>query len=83
MQKRLSVQSLSVQKRDARFELRLPGDLKELIEKVARNKNNSASELTTLLWLDYLSKTGWIEGKVINKTEDELNEDVEHFLKNA
>lgn len=79
----LSVQSLSVQKRDKRLELRLPSSLKSLIENIAENKNESISELTILLWLDYLSKTGRIAGRVINKNANELNEDVQYFLKNA
>ena len=83
MQNQLSVQSLSVQKRDKRLEIRLPGALKSLVENIAKTKNKSVSELTILLWLDYLSKTGNISGKVINKNEDELKADVEDFLKRA
>lgn len=79
----LSVQSLSVQKRDKRLEIRLPGSLKTLIESIAKNKNESVSELTILLWLDYLSKTGNISGKVVNKNADDLKADVEDFLKRA
>lgn len=79
----LSVQSLSVQKRDARIEYRLPLELKELIEKVAAQKGKSVADLNILLWLDYLSKTNYIEGKVVNPTKEELKEDVEHFLKYA
>lgn len=79
----LSVQSLSVQKRDKRLEIRLPGSLKSLVENIAETKNKSVSELTILLWLDYLSKTGNISGRVINKNEDDLKADVEDFLKRA
>ena len=77
----LSVQSLSVQRRDKRLEIRLPGSLKSLVENIAETKNKSVSELTILLWLDYLSKTGNISGRVINKNEEELKSDVEDFLK--
>lgn len=83
LKEELSVQSLSVQKRDKRFETRISGQLKSLIENVAKYKNESVSELTILLWLDYLSKTGTISGKVINKNADQLREDVEDFLKRA
>lgn len=81
LQNQLSVQSLSVQKRGKRLELRLPEQLKILIEKIAVQKNESASELTILLWLDYLSKTGYIAGKAINKNAEDLKADVEYFLK--
>ena len=79
----LSVQSLSVQKRDKRLEIRLPGALKSLVENIANTKNKSVSELTIILWLDYLSKAGNISGKVINKNEDDLKAEVEDFLKRA
>lgn len=83
MKKRLSVQFLSVQKRDDRLEYRLPADLKSIIEKVAAEKGKSAADLHILLWLDYLSKANYIDGKVVNLTAQELRDDVEHFLKYA
>ena len=83
LQNKMSVQSLSVQKRNKRLEIRLPELFKTLIEKIAITKNKSVSELTILLWLDYLSKTGHIEGKVINKNKDELKADVEDLNKRA
>lgn len=81
MNEDLSVQSLSVQKSDARMEFRLPGNLKELIELVSDNKNKSVSELTILLWLDYLSKAKYISGEVVNTSNIDLKADVEDFLK--
>lgn len=83
LQNQLSVQSLSVQKRDKRLEIRLAAQLKSLIENIAKLKNDSVSELTIKLWLHYLSKTGYITGNVINKNADELNADVMDFLKRA
>lgn len=79
----LSVQSLSVQKRNKRLEIRLPCQLKILIEDITKRKNKSASELTILLWLDYLSKTGFILGRVVNQSAEEQRQDIEHFLNNA
>lgn len=83
LRNQLSVQSLYTQKRNARFELRISNQLKTLIESIAKTKNESAGELTILLWLDYLSKTGYINGKVINKNAEKLKEDVEDFLRRA
>lgn len=84
LKKSLSVQDVYGQKRDARFEFRLPGTLNEMIDKVVEEKQDySKSDLTILLWLDYLSKTGKLSGKVKMKTIDELNEDVRDFLKRA
>lgn len=83
MRQRLSVQQLSGQKRDVRMEYRLPSNLKSIIEKVAAEKGKSAADLHILLWLDYLAKANYIEGKVVNPTAQELKEDVEHFLKYA
>jgi len=84
LNKTLSVQELYGQKRNTRFEFRLPASLDEMIDEVVKEKKDySKSDLTILLWLDYLSRTGKITGKIINKTQQELQEDVEHFLKNA
>jgi hypothetical protein len=73
-----------VQKRDTRFEFRLSASLDELINKVVEEKQDySKSDLTILLWLDYLSKTGKLTGKIKMKSVEELKEDVEHFLRYA
>ena len=80
---RLSVQILSVQKRDKRFETRMSDDLKKLIMQVAKEKQHSASELTNILWLAYLAKAWYIDGEIKKLNEEELNEDVKHFLKYA
>lgn len=80
---KLSVQYLSVQVSDDRMGYRSPGELKTLIKTVASRKGKSTAELHILLWLDYLSKANYIEGKIQNKSAQELKEDVEYFLKNA
>lgn len=80
---RLSVQILSVQKRGKKFQYRLSADLKDLIKQVAKEKHSSASNLTVLLWIDYLTKAGYIDGEIKKINEDELKEDVKHFLKYA
>lgn len=79
----LSVQDLSVQKRDSRMEYRLSAQLKSIIEYLSQRKNLSAGEMTIQLWLDYLSKAKLIKGKVVKADEQQLKDDVEHFLKNA
>ena len=82
-QKQLSVQDLYVQKSDDRFEIRLPHQLKELIDQTSRLKDRSKSDLTMRLWLDYLAKTGSLIGIIENPTKQFLAEDVGDFLKRA
>lgn len=79
----LSVQSLSVQKCDARIEFRLPGTLKSLINNVSNIKGRSVSELNTVLWLDYLSKAKFISGKIFNPNAIAMQNDVDDFLNRA
>lgn len=84
LKKILSVQDVYGQKRDTRFEFRLPALLDEMIDKVVEEKQDySKSDLTILLWLDYLSKTAKLTGKIKMKSVEELKEDVEHFIKFA
>ena len=70
-------------KRDKRFESRMSSDLKNLIMRVAKEKERSASDLTNILWIDYLAKAGYIDGEIEKLNEAELKEDVEYFLKYA
>lgn len=80
----LSVQELYGQKRDSRFEFRLSVALDKMIDEVVKEKQDySKSDLTILLWLDYLSKTGRLSGKIKMKSVLELQEDVEYFIKFA
>lgn len=80
----LSVQDVYGQKRDTRFEFRLPAVLDEMIDTVVEEKQDySKADLTILLWLDYLSRTGKLTGKIKMKSVKELQEDVEHFIKYA
>lgn len=82
LNKPLSVQDVYGQKREARFEFRLPVLLDEMIDKVVEEKQDySKADLTIILWLDYLSKTGKLTGKIKMKSVEELKEDVEHFIK--
>ena len=84
LKKNLSVQDVYGQKRDTRFEFRLPAALDEIIDKVVEEKQDySKADLTILLWLDHLSRTGKLTGKIKMKSVQELQEDVEHFIKYA
>jgi hypothetical protein len=83
LKKNLTVQDVYGQKSDDRFEIRLPHQLKKLIDQTSRLKDRSKSDLTMRLWLDYLAKTGSIIGKIENPTKQFLAADVEDFLKRA
>ena len=84
LKKILSVQDVYGQKRDTRFEFRLPTILDEMIDKLVKEKEGySKSDLTILLWLHHFSKIGRLEGKIKIKSVEELKEDVEHFIKFA
>jgi len=49
-------------KKTERVDLRIEQPLKDLVAKVAKEKSLTLSETTRLLWIDYLQKTGRIEG---------------------
>lgn len=84
IKKDLSVQDVYVHKRDVRFEFRLPSILDEMIDKVVAEKQNySKSDLTILLWIDYLSRTGKLIGKIKMQSIEDLKDDVDHFIKFA
>lgn len=81
-QKKLCAQELWTQKRDDLLKLRLPKQLKEMIVQTAKEKKKSYADLTILLWVDYFSKTGRVQGKIKPPSEEEMKADVEYFLKN-
>ena len=81
LKENLSVQVLYVQKRDVRFEIRIPAKLKALIERTAKSKGKSSADLTIRLWLDYLSKSGIVPGALQKISNQERLDDVEHFIK--
>ncbi|MBU1096859.1 MAG: hypothetical protein KKB34_10295 [Bacteroidetes bacterium] len=53
---------LCMYKKTERVDLRIEQPLKDLVAKVAKEKSLTLSETTRLLWIDYLQKTGRIEG---------------------
>ena len=57
-----SYTQICTEKKTDRIDIRIEPSLKKIIEEMLKEKGMEFSECTRLLWLDYLQKTGKLNG---------------------